>query len=346
MTNTDKPQGIGLSEAAAHFEAFLDPGTTDKPDVSPQDDASTAAETENEVTATAAEDVADETPSADTDNEESADPDAEATDEATDDEEAQEGEEAEDKEPETYTVKVDGKEVQVTLDELLAGYSRTADYTRKTQALAEERRSFESEREAVRIEREQYKQLLPALIESIKLTVQEPDWDALADNPTEYIKAQREWQEKQERIAAAQAEYQRLQEQEAAEAAQARARMMAQSAEELLKFRPEWKNPDAWASERAKLVEYGKSIGFSEDELREVYDHRAIITLWKARQYDELMSKKPKPTPKQGPKPVPPGAKPHAPRAVSDISRAKQRLAKTGRVKDAIPIFATLVDDV
>lgn len=38
-----------------------------------------------------------------------------------------------------YTVKVDGADVEVTLDELTNGYSRQADYTRKTQALAAER---------------------------------------------------------------------------------------------------------------------------------------------------------------------------------------------------------------
>lgn len=38
-----------------------------------------------------------------------------------------------------YTTKVDGEDVEVTLEELLAGYSRTSDYTKKTQALAADR---------------------------------------------------------------------------------------------------------------------------------------------------------------------------------------------------------------
>jgi uncharacterized protein YciW len=41
--------------------------------------------------------------------------------------------------PARYTVTVDGVEEQVTLEEALANYSRQADYTRKTQALAAER---------------------------------------------------------------------------------------------------------------------------------------------------------------------------------------------------------------
>lgn len=39
----------------------------------------------------------------------------------------------------SYSVKIDGQDVNVTLDELLKGYQRQSDYTRKTQALAAER---------------------------------------------------------------------------------------------------------------------------------------------------------------------------------------------------------------
>jgi len=39
----------------------------------------------------------------------------------------------------SFTVKIDGAEQQVTLDELQNGYQRQADYTRKTQELASER---------------------------------------------------------------------------------------------------------------------------------------------------------------------------------------------------------------
>lgn len=46
-------------------------------------------------------------------------------------------------EPETFIVKVNGQEQEVTLDELLHGYMRNQDYTRKTQALAEERRNLQ-----------------------------------------------------------------------------------------------------------------------------------------------------------------------------------------------------------
>ena len=42
-----------------------------------------------------------------------------------------------------YTVKVNGEDVEVTQEELLRGYMRQSDYTRKTQALADERQRME-----------------------------------------------------------------------------------------------------------------------------------------------------------------------------------------------------------
>lgn len=45
--------------------------------------------------------------------------------------------------PQTFTVKVDGVDRQVTLEELQRGYMMQADYTKKTQALANERRALE-----------------------------------------------------------------------------------------------------------------------------------------------------------------------------------------------------------
>lgn len=45
--------------------------------------------------------------------------------------------------PQMFTVKVDGVDRQVTLEELQRGYMMQADYTKKTQALANERRALE-----------------------------------------------------------------------------------------------------------------------------------------------------------------------------------------------------------
>ena len=80
--------------------------------------------------------------------------DANAADDETDTEQSELDEDTEEQEqPQVFSVKVDGKEVEVTLDELQKGYSRTQDYTRKTQQIAEARKQTEAELQAVRAER-------------------------------------------------------------------------------------------------------------------------------------------------------------------------------------------------
>ena len=59
-----------------------------------------------------------------------------------------------------YTVKVDGKEVDVTLDELQSGYLKDSDYRKKTGEIAEQRRAMESQSQAIQQERAQYAQAL------------------------------------------------------------------------------------------------------------------------------------------------------------------------------------------
>jgi len=99
---------------------------------------------------------------------------------------------------------------------------------------------------------------------------------------------------------------------------------------------PEWKDPQKAKAEKALLVEFGRKIGFSEDELKNVYDHRAVIALRKAALYDQMVSKRKdiKPVVNNGPRPVKPSAAGRV-STTTEGTRAKQRLAKTGRVDDA-----------
>ena len=67
---------------------------------------------------------------------------AEPEEEEEADEADEESEEPIEREEELFTVKVDGQDREVTLEELRNGYSRQSDYTRKTQQLAGERQQM------------------------------------------------------------------------------------------------------------------------------------------------------------------------------------------------------------
>ena len=264
--------------------------------------------------------------------------DDESSDETKDEQSEDSDETEEDEQPQVFTVKVDGKEVEVTLDELQKGYSRTQDYTRKTQQIAEARKAVEAETAAIRAEREQYAQLLGALQQQLESAGEQPiDWDRLyAEDPIEWLRQKELARDKQERQAAIQSEQQRLSQLTVQQQTEEMKAKLAQEQELLISAVPEWKDPQKAKAEKALLVEFGRKIGFSEDELKNVYDHRAVIALRKAALYDQMVSKRKdiKPVVNNGPRPVKPSAAGRV-SSTTEGTRAKQRLAKTGRVDDA-----------
>lgn len=265
--------------------------------------------------------------------------DADAADDETDTEQSESDEDTEEQEqPQVFSVKVDGKEVEVTLDELQKGYSRTQDYTRKTQQIAEARKQTEAELQAVRAEREQYAQLLSALETQVQQVAQPNiDWDRLyQEDPIEWVRQREVMRENQEKAAAIQSEQQRLSQISQQEQAQFMQQKLQQEQEALLAAIPDWKDAKKAQAEKALLVEFGQKIGFTPEELKSVVDHRAVLMLRKAALYDQMMSKRGniKPVTNNGPRPAKPGAAGRVSNTTEAV-RAQQRVAKTGRVDDA-----------
>ena len=262
----------------------------------------------------------------------------ELEDESSDEQSESDEDTQEEEKPSTFTIKVDGKEVEVTLDELQKGYSRTQDYTRKTQQVAEMRKQTEAELTAIRAEREQYAQLLGALSEQVK-TAAEPqiDWDRLyRDDPIEYVRQREVMRENREKAAAIQSEQQRLAEISQQEQMQQLQAHKVKESQALLDAIPTWKDPAKAKAEKTMLIEFGQKMGFTPQELGNIYDHRVVLALRKAALYDQMQAKRQgiKPVTNNGPKPAKPGAAGRVSQ-MSDSVRAKQRLAKTGRVDDA-----------
>jgi len=268
-----------------------------------------------------------------------------APDEETAEEQSEDGEEQEEQDQaQTFTVKVDGKEVAVTLEELQNGYSRTQDYTRKTQQIAEVRKQVEQETQAVRAERQQYAQLLGALQAQLQATEPQVDLDRLYhEDPIEWVRQKEVMRERQEKAYAIQAEQQRLSQLSQYEQQRAMEEQLSSQKDALLAALPQWRDPTKAQAEKALVIKSAQAAGFSEEDLKSVYDHRLVLILRKAGLYDQMMSKA------QGIKPVhngPRTAKPGAAGRVSTTTeavRAKQRLAKTGRVDDAASAIELLL---
>ena len=269
-----------------------------------------------------------------------------APDEETAEEQSEDGEESEEQDQaQTFTVKVDGKEVAVTLEELQNGYSRTQDYTRKTQQIAEVRKQVEQETQAVRAERQQYAQLLGALQAQLQATEPQVDLDRLYhEDPIEWVRQKEVMRERQEKAYAIQAEQQRLSQLSQYEQQRAMEETLSSQKDALLAALPTWKDPKTARAEKALVVESAKAAGFSEEDLKSVYDHRLVLLLRKAGLYDQMVSKRQgiKPVVNNGPRPAKPGAAGRV-STTTESTRAKQRLAKTGRIDDAVSAIELLL---
>lgn len=326
-TETSNPSGTGAFNAQSAFASLLA--------VEDGEPAAGEALTEDEASLT-------EVDPSETEDEVAAEQDAEAESESEEEAEPEEEEAA----PATYRVKVDGEEVEVTLDELQKGYSRTQDYTRKTQALAEQRKAAEAEAEQARQERVYYAQMLQVIEQQLAATNNEPDWDALyQENPTEWVRQRELWRDRQEKAKAVHTEMARLAAMQEQEGAKAKQERLKAEAERLVEAIPEWKDSKKAAEERTKLVETARKVGFSDEELGSILDHRALVVLRKAALYDELMGKKTqiKPVPASGPKLAKPGSATTKPSKKSEAQVARERLAKTGSMKDAAAAFDAFI---
>lgn len=241
-------------------------------------------------------------------------------------------------------VVLDGKTETMKLKDVIAGYQKDAVITRKGQKLAEERKAFDSEREAVTKERAVYGQLLTQLNARLKESAPQPPDDNLYHaDPVAWVRQKELWRDHQEQQRAVEAERQRLTELQTVEQTAAIKQHVANEREKLLAAMPSWRDEAKWNAARDQVVAYGSKLGFTRDELLGATDHRAILALWKARAYDELMAKKPQPAaPSPGPT-LRPGAPPppKAMGAKTSQEAALQRLKKTGSVEDAMTLLRT-----
>jgi hypothetical protein len=242
-----------------------------------------------------------------------------------------------------YKAKVGGQEVEVELDELINGYQRSKDYTQKSQALAEQRKAIEAERghlEQVKQERMAYAQKLQALDSFLSQQNRGEDLEVLKEtDPIGYAVKVAEQSQREKQLAVVRGEQYRIAQQQQAEQAQNLQSHLKSESDKLASVIPELATPKGDAI-RKEIREYAKSVGWSDQELSSVYDHRAVLTLYKAMKFEQLQKGKPETMKKvqQAPKMLKPGTSAPSTKSSQD-KQVMQRLRQTGKVRDAAAAF-------
>lgn len=263
-------------------------------------------------------------------------------DETDDPEYSEESEIVEEVKP-RYKAKVGGEEVEVELDELINGYQRSKDYTQKSQALAEQRKAIDSERqhlEYVKQERQAYAQKLQALDSFLSQQNKGEDLEVLKEtDPIGYAVKVAEQSQREKQLSVVRAEQNRIAQQQQAEQQQNLQNHLKVESEKLSSVIPELATPKGDAI-RKEIREYAKSVGWSDQELSSVYDHRAVLTLYKAMKFEQLQKGKPETMKKvqQAPKMLKPGTSAPSGKSAQE-KQVMQKLRQSGRVRDAAAAF-------
>jgi hypothetical protein len=325
MATTEKPIALQseLDKAASSFEGFLAP---EEENVEPEEVEVEEAESEEEV-----EEVEELVDDFDDEDEEEVE---------------QEDIEEEVEQPQLYTVKVDGVETEVTLEELQNGYSRQQDYTRKTQELSQQRKTIEQQQAELTQRDAIYSQLLPKMEAQLNAELgDEPDWQKLyEDDPVGYVREKQLWDQKKEKLSAVQVEQQRLQQEALAEQQKQIQAMVEEGNKKLLEIIPEWSKPETAAQEKAAIRQYAIDVlGYSPQEMDQVYDYRALIGLRSAwLQHEAGQATKKKPTQKAAARVGKPGSTTRK-RSAAPEKKLRQRLKQTGKQQDAAKLFEQLL---
>jgi len=247
-----------------------------------------------------------------------------------------------------YKAKVDGEEIEVDIDELINGYQRTADYTKKSQALAEQRKVIEAERqhlEQVKQERQAYAQKLQALDQFLSQQNKGEDLEALKEtDPIGYAVKVAERTEREKQLAVVRAEQNRIAQQQQAEHSEKLQSHIAQESQKLSAAIPGYADPKAGDQIRKDIRDYAKSIGWTDQELANVYDSRAVLSLYHGMRYAALQKGKPEVSKKvqEAPKMMKSGVS--QPRDNQEQhKKAVAQLRKTGKVRDAASAFERFV---
>lgn len=263
-------------------------------------------------------------------------------------EEAPQEEEA--PEPQRFRVKAAGEEREVTFDELVDGYQKGLDYTKKSQTLAEQRKAVESERLAVeqaKQARDAYAQRLNLIEQFLTQQNQGENLEALKESdPIGYAVKFAEKTEREQQLARVKAERERLLQQQYREQQAQLAQRVESERQRVTEIIPDYAHPEKGNVIKKQMRDYATSLGFSENELSQAYDSRIIQALWEASQYRKLQAQKPDVTKKvqEAPRMLKPGVA-ATQKAAGDeqTKKAHAQLRKSGKVSDAAALFERLL---
>jgi hypothetical protein len=280
-------------------------------------------------------------------NAESEDDSEESEDSDDDEDDAEDEEEDADEANKTepvYTIKVDGTEKQVTLNELKRGYSGQQFVQKGMQEAAAQRKQAEEVYAALLNERQQISQLYQQIQGGqIATPPKAPTRELFDSDPIGYMEAKLNYDEQVAQYQQQQAQFQQLSAQQSQAQQVARQAYLQQEVENLKSVIPELANPAHAGKFKDQILQAGAAYGYTADEISQVVESRALHVLRDAMKYREIMSGKKKADEKAQsarPKttPIKAGSKKMV-KSNKDVLQKKTNLKRSGSIEDALSLM-------
>lgn len=240
----------------------------------------------------------------------------------------------------SYTVKVDGSEMEVTLDELLRGYQREADYTRKTSELSLEKSRhndmMQQSQSEINQKLSKLTELTSAAQQELQTEYSNIDFEKLyEDDPVEAARLEHKMRKRAENL-------QRIQEETRNNQMNEFQKYLQEQQAKVATMIPEFSDPAKASRIKSEMRTYLTKLGYNNNEIASVYDSRQVMLIKDAMAYDKLKKSNVKVTKKvaKAPKVVKPGVPKTKAEQASKQRRDKlNHLKKTGSVRSAAKVF-------
>ena len=231
--------------------------------------------------------------------------DAEA--EYSEDVEADDEEESQEQAPSKYTVKFDGKEIEVTLDDLKRSFSGQAYIQKGMQEAAETRKQATELFQTLQSEQSKFMQVVQTIQEhGFKAPPQAPDIAMMDKDPIGYMQAEAryrkdaaEYQTQQQQIQQTAVAHRQMQD-------RAMAEFVAEQGKVLQSRIPEFADANKAREITGKIRNTAsEAYGFTDQELSGIVDARQVLALHDAMKWRELQAARTKKAP-EAPKSIKP----------------------------------------
>jgi outer membrane murein-binding lipoprotein Lpp len=283
LLNNQSVQGAAKSiEGLMDTKGVINKTTKEAAPVKPKEEVEAKAETETEV-------------------EQPTETQPEETKEVAEEEASEDENAIEEQETDLHQVTVNGEKIDVDLEELKAGYQKDADYRRKTEELAIEKRELRAEEDRLKnqysTKMDDLNSLVVTLNAEINNDMNSKELDKLWDeDPTEAAKIDRRIQKRKNTIQQAQQKLRDHQQSQFQE-------LLREEQKKLHLKHPEIADPIKGATVKSNIMGYLSSKGFSNEDVARIYDSRYFDVIMDGMNFQKtksvkpnLVSKKVKPT--------------------------------------------------